>query len=1020
MRPLLVFVALAGLAACSSSPTAATPGGDKTPKKTEICNNDKDDDADGLVDCHDPDCDARCPRCGDGYVQAPETCEPDDFQAATCESLNQGFVGGNLVCNDQCQIDTRGCFRPERDDCATPGDEDGDGKADCADSDCAGELACLTLEFVRAPAGGLVTEAPEDPIVVRVKGGDGQARPGVKVQLTAAPGAQGTGTATTTTSGQASFQVRLGRKAGTQVFVATLEGMQPVEIPITASDPPAGTVHTVLDVERMDGSDASGSALTARTHAPLDVAVAGDGTLFVAEACRILRVSPEGELSVVAGNELCGDPGPTFEPGDSITVTGLAVTADGSRLYFGSAANDLARVWELDLAHGTARAIAGGGDADVLTAEGGPATAAHLSSISRVRLAPGPAVLFADLTSDRIARVDLGTGVITTLVHALGSDEEAVCAGAVALRSVADVAFAPQGTGFVSGGTCGTDVFNPYVDDAVAGQVHGIVRLPALDHPAAATEVAAILGRLAGQPPGGGAPSWLVSLPEDPVAAFDDGGNLLGVAGSRLLRIDAVTMGSDTLNAGADPGFSGELVEVGFARFSGPRGIAVGPGGDLYIADTGNLTVRRVVGIGASTSQTLKVVQDTPVPTAYPGQKIPVLPGADTVRLSVEDAAGEPLPFRRVHVTAPTALIDMVGIADRRGEIELALQAPLEPGDLELQLTTENLHGGLVGPFQALLRVRDPDAGMIYTAVTAGEATPAAAVFGPAAALHGVTDVAPAADGSVYVAADCRIYLLEPSGVLRPFAGNGVCGATGDGGPALDASIAPSGLLLQENARRLVFWDLAGKVVRSIHVGTGVVSLVASGGYPVAAETDGSLLPLDPTTGAVGTFNAFDVFQPLFDAGHDCQGKNAGDVQVLTGPLAVDASGFYFGGALCHASGSAEAGVAHRDRNGVITTLVRLWSGGSFADAHAALDAGGSAAPGIALDGEGRVVFSSSDLVRRLDGTTLTILAGAHGSASNKDYTPATQTRLTAPGAVHYDASGHLWIVDGGSVRVVW
>ena len=43
-----------------------------------------------------------------------------------------------------------------------------------------------------------------------------------------------------------------------------------------------------------------------------------------------------------------------------------------------------------------------------------PATAAHLSSISRVRLAPGPAVLFADLTSDRIARVDLGTGVITT------------------------------------------------------------------------------------------------------------------------------------------------------------------------------------------------------------------------------------------------------------------------------------------------------------------------------------------------------------------------------------------------------------------------------------------------------------------------------------------------------------------------------------------------------------------------------------------------------------------------------
>src|SRR5690606_18512026 len=120
-------------------------------------------------------------------------------------------------------------------------------------------------------------------------------------------------------------------------FVASIEGpAAPIEIPIRANDPEPGTIHTVAGIERKDGEDVSGPALTARIHAPVDLAVAADDTVYVAESCRLLAISPEGELSVVAGSADCGDPGPTLEPGEGITASSLALSDDGGHLYFAS------------------------------------------------------------------------------------------------------------------------------------------------------------------------------------------------------------------------------------------------------------------------------------------------------------------------------------------------------------------------------------------------------------------------------------------------------------------------------------------------------------------------------------------------------------------------------------------------------------------------------------------------------------------------------------------------------------
>ena len=135
MRPLLVCLGLLAVA-CSTPPTA-TSNDPSQQKPVEVCNNGKDDDGDGDVDCLDADCADRCPICGDGLIQEPETCEGLDLQGVTCATL--GYAPeGRPVCNRECEVETGSCAYPQRDDCSKPGDEDHDGVADCEDSDCAG------------------------------------------------------------------------------------------------------------------------------------------------------------------------------------------------------------------------------------------------------------------------------------------------------------------------------------------------------------------------------------------------------------------------------------------------------------------------------------------------------------------------------------------------------------------------------------------------------------------------------------------------------------------------------------------------------------------------------------------------------------------------------------------------------------------------------------------------------------------------------------------------------------------
>jgi hypothetical protein len=84
------------------------------------------------------------PTCGNGNLDAGEQCDGANLAGQNC--VSRGFDGGTLLCGGGCQFDTGSCFNIE--DCVNGIDDDSDGQADCADSECAAAPSC------QAPAHG--------------------------------------------------------------------------------------------------------------------------------------------------------------------------------------------------------------------------------------------------------------------------------------------------------------------------------------------------------------------------------------------------------------------------------------------------------------------------------------------------------------------------------------------------------------------------------------------------------------------------------------------------------------------------------------------------------------------------------------------------------------------------------------------------------------------------------------------------------------------------------------------------
>jgi|GEM_PF-1880903 len=172
-----------------------------------------------------------------------------------------------------------------------------------------------------------------------------------------------------------------------------------------------GTWTTVAGDGRQGYAGDGGPAVAAELDTPMGVAVAVDGTLYIADTHnhRVRLVSPNGIISTVAGSS-----------GNSLRQpVAVALNPDGS-LYIADAADH--RIRRLDT-NANLSTVAGDGEQGY-SGDEGPATLARIDSPSSLAFDATGRLLFADRRNHRIRRIDAdGT------IHTVAGNGSAVGSG---------------------------------------------------------------------------------------------------------------------------------------------------------------------------------------------------------------------------------------------------------------------------------------------------------------------------------------------------------------------------------------------------------------------------------------------------------------------------------------------------------------------------------------------------------------------------------------------------------------
>jgi Chitobiase/beta-hexosaminidase C-terminal domain/FG-GAP-like repeat/Bacterial Ig-like domain (group 3)/NHL repeat len=359
----------------------------------------------------------------------------------------------------------------------------------------------------------------------------------------------------------------------------------------TISAPPPAVVSTVAGNGTNLLSTAGQPATQTPLDEPLDVAVDGDGNLYIADETNevVWQVAAAtGEATVVAGTlqspGYSGDGGPAT----SAQLSGpnhVALDQDGN-LYISDSGNQLVRL--VTAATGTISTYAGTRTAGTGIGDGGPATSAHLDNPEGLTFDSAGNLYIADSGNARIRMVNAGTGIITTVAGGGSSPGPSQGDGGPAtsasLTAPIDVALDPQG--------------NLYIADDGASRVRKV---------AVAT---GIISTVAGNGDRGSSGDGLPATQAEAVPyglAVDGAGDLYISSGSVVRELAAGGTSLTTFAGSGYTGYSGDGGSATLANFCGPDGLAFDPAGNLYVADQCDYRIRKVTFSNAVATPTFNV-----------------------------------------------------------------------------------------------------------------------------------------------------------------------------------------------------------------------------------------------------------------------------------------------------------------------------------------------------------------------------------------------------------------------------
>ncbi len=392
-----------------------------------------------------------------------------------------------------------------------------------------------------------------------------------------------------------------------------------------------GVITTVAGNGTYGYGGDGGPATSAVLNYPLDVAVDGSGSLFIADRSnnRIRKVSTAGVITTVAGT---GNQGYSGDGGQATSARlnfphNVAVDGIGN-LYISDTQNN--RIRKVDMS-GAISTIAGTGIGGY-SGDGGPATSAQLDFPYSIVVDISGNLFIADNYNHRIRKVNT-SGVISTMAGTGGGGYSGDGGPATSADLYSPFGLAIDGSGNLYIGdhfnnrirkVNPTGVINPVVGNGTNGSggysgdggqatsaqlntptgvaVDGSGNLYVADqynHCIRKVSLSGIITTVAGtgnQGYGGdGGPATSADLYSPTGVAVDDDGNLY-IADQSNHRIRKVnTSGMITTVAGTgNQGYSGDSGLATSAYLNSPTGIAVDISGNLFIADNYNHRIRKV------------------------------------------------------------------------------------------------------------------------------------------------------------------------------------------------------------------------------------------------------------------------------------------------------------------------------------------------------------------------------------------------------------------------------------------
>jgi DNA-binding beta-propeller fold protein YncE len=348
-----------------------------------------------------------------------------------------------------------------------------------------------------------------------------------------------------------------------------------VVVATVASDP---EIATVAGTGRAGDNGDGRPAVAASFNQPFDLAFDRHGNLFVTDTFnhRIRRIDGvTGKIATVAGTGAAGYSG---DGGPAVAAQlnepyGVAVDRHGN-LFVADRLNR--RVRRVEAQTGRITTVAGNGT-KVYSGDGGPATEAGLVEPNGVALArDGRSLLIADVAGHRVRSVDFASGQITTFAGTgqARHDGDGGPADRASIWGARAVDVGPDGS--------------VYILEREGNRLRAV-------SPETGT-ISTIAGTGAKGYSGDGGPAHLATFNGPKELAVDAAGNIwiVDTENHAIRMIDATTKQIRTIAGKGKAGGEGDGGPAIKSRLDRPHGVAVGPDGSCWIADTNNHRVRRV------------------------------------------------------------------------------------------------------------------------------------------------------------------------------------------------------------------------------------------------------------------------------------------------------------------------------------------------------------------------------------------------------------------------------------------